>query len=359
MTTLQSKHSSTKTFSNKLADWWLLAVLLSFTAAASVGWFAPSANRNNPQRSVASVVANHKRMHELVNRPIQDIRVGERVLGLNPDRDEVDHSLPEPDQKTWRLLQLAMLKADGDRLDIELLRPLDWLAARGAAVGRTIHLDLSELGAEGAAEVLAIEPCPPIPAGLGRVVTATFAHGTSSQQLLNLQVEGEAEPIGVTENHPIWSQTREEFVPAGKLEVGEVLLTRTGSTKIISIIPRGPPEPVYNLEVHGEHVYHVAASGVLVHNACPQGRQFRTDQLETYQFDSNQPKHVRGWLANERRRIQGSGGGPDVPRNPPGYVQAHGRTTPAREGFDYSNSRLQGADLNALEENMRRRLGRQ
>ena len=37
---------------------------------------------------------------------------------------------------------------------------------------------------------------------------------------------------------------------------------------------------------------------------------------------------------------------------------AHGRTTPAREGFDYSNPRLQDADLNALEEAVRRRLGK-
>jgi RHS repeat-associated protein len=91
--------------------------------------------------------------------------------------------------------------------------------------------------------------------------------------------------------------------------------------------------------------------------AQKQGRQFDKDQLPLYEFDPNQPKHVRGWLENERRRIAGTGGGPNNPRNPPGYVQAHGRTTPAREGYDYSNSRLQGIDLNKLEERIRRRRG--
>jgi hypothetical protein len=43
---------------------------------------------------------------------------------------------------------------------------------------------------------------------------------------------------------------------------------------------------------------------------------------------------------------------------PPGYVQAHGRETPAREGFDYTNSQLQGEDLNMLEERVRRRARR-
>jgi hypothetical protein len=88
-----------------------------------------------------------------------------------------------------------------------------------------------------------------------------------------------------------------------------------------------------------------------------QGREFRVDQLETYEFDPNVPNHVRGWLRQERRLIEA--GRRDEPRTPPGYVQAHGRDTPAREGFDYSNSRLQGEDLNILEEAIRRRKGRE
>lgn len=37
-------------------------------------------------------------------------------------------------------------------------------------------------------------------------------------------------------------------------------------TTVTAITNRGPPEPVYNLEVHGEHVYFVGVNGVLVHN---------------------------------------------------------------------------------------------
>ena len=39
-----------------------------------------------------------------------------------------------------------------------------------------------------------------------------------------------------------------------------------GITTVTSISPRGPPEPVYNLEVQVKHTYYVADSGVLVHN---------------------------------------------------------------------------------------------
>jgi hypothetical protein len=88
-----------------------------------------------------------------------------------------------------------------------------------------------------------------------------------------------------------------------------------------------------------------------------QGREFRTDWLEVHEFDPKVPRHVRGWLKQERHRVEA--GRAAAPRNPPGQVMAHGRTSPAREGFDYSNARLQDADLNALEEVMRRRQGKQ
>jgi RHS repeat-associated protein len=88
-----------------------------------------------------------------------------------------------------------------------------------------------------------------------------------------------------------------------------------------------------------------------------QGREFRVESLEVNEFDATQPRHVRGWLAQERRRVET--GRADTPRNPPGYVQAHGRDTPAREGFDYSNARLQNEGLNKLEEAVRRREGRE
>ena len=41
--------------------------------------------------------------------------------------------------------------------------------------------------------------------------------------------------------------------------------------RVTGLTPRGPPEAVFNLEVHGEHVYRVGAGGVLVHNGniCP------------------------------------------------------------------------------------------
>ena len=79
-------------------------------------------------------------------------------------------------------------------------------------------------------------------------------------------MEGESKPIGTTPNHPIWSVDREAFVRADSLTVGERLQTLNGITTVTKISPRGPPEPVYNLEVQVKHTYFVADIGVLVHN---------------------------------------------------------------------------------------------
>ena len=38
---------------------------------------------------------------------------------------------------------------------------------------------------------------------------------------------------------------------------------------MVSVLPRPGPEPVYNLEVAVEHVYHVSSTGVLARNTDP------------------------------------------------------------------------------------------
>ncbi len=84
-----------------------------------------------------------------------------------------------------------------------------------------------------------------------------------------LKTVGEADTIGTTSNHPFWSEDRQEFVQASSLEIGERLQTLSGDVKVVQQkLPRPGPQPVFNLEVHAEHVYCVGQDGVLVHNSC-------------------------------------------------------------------------------------------
>jgi hypothetical protein len=200
---------------------------------------------------------------------IQDIQVGERAIGTNPEVTDSDRAtfLSDPEPATWRKLTIEMIKSNGKRLDITLLRPLSWLAESQANTGATIFLDLPEMGAQGFAKVLNIESCPPIKPGKGNVITGTFHHEATNT--IDLHVEGLSKPIGCTDNHPLGSVTRNEFVEAGKLLQGEELQFYSGQTaKVVQILPRPGPEQVHNLEVMNEHVYRVTNTGVLVHNNC-------------------------------------------------------------------------------------------
>ena len=199
-----------------------------------------------------------------ISQEIRDLAIGDPLAV--PRWDRLDHEI---DSQTWRKLTLVMHTPQGDRFDITLLRPIGWLESCNARVGSSIHLVVSEQGLDGLADVHAIEPCPRISSGVGRVVTGTFTHVRGG--ILRIRLAGLAEPLGVTSNHSIYSADRLDFVPAGELRVGETLRNLDGDVRIESIEQLGTEERVYNLEIHGEHVFRVASSGVLVHNSSGAG----------------------------------------------------------------------------------------
>ncbi len=202
----------------------------------------------------------------LATRPIQELRVGMRVVGRSPLAEDADRGLPEPHTGAWRLVRVRMEHERGKFVDAELLRPVEWLEEEGAEPGETIWLELPEMFLEGEAEILAIEPCPPLEPGRHPLITGTYCH--VAQRVIELHAAGLAEPLICTPQHPFWSARRAEFVPADHLEVGELVLTISGeSARITSLVPRTGPETVYGLEVYGEHVYHVGSVGLLTHNA--------------------------------------------------------------------------------------------
>jgi hypothetical protein len=158
----------------------------------------------------------------LVKKNIEDVEVGQRTMGRNPLREQVDETIPDVDPETWRKLKLRMTKQTGKFLWIDLLRPLEWVEEVGAERGQTIFLDLAEFGAVGDAEVLELGPCPPIAAGPGNVVTGKFVHeADENSRLLELSFSDGSSFHGVTDNHPVWSEDRNEYLPVGQLTEGE------------------------------------------------------------------------------------------------------------------------------------------
>lgn len=220
--------------------------------------------------------------------PIDQIRVGMRVLAHNPEVSIEERSgFVQPSSEIWRFLKLEMTKPDGGILKIEMIRPSEWLEASGAKVGSEIQLDLKELGADGAALVQEILPCPEIQSGEGQVVTATFQH-PPSHQVLDVIFQGNEQPMGVTSNHLFWSADKKKFVPIGEMEIGERVQTWQGETKrIVSKLARAIPERVFNIEVWGEHVYFISSQKLLAHNECFSRSIIRETALETLEEITN------------------------------------------------------------------------
>ncbi len=276
-----------------------ISLLLCLGTWMGFAWFdAPTNTATRPAGEVGAI-------REVDSRPviagwesfapelldIDKIRVGMRVAAENPEVSDAERrTFVDPDPETWRFLKLRLPKSADPRdfVEIEMLRPAAWLEQYTAEVGGRVLLDLEELGAKGWAEVLEIGPCPEIVPGPGSVVTATFAHQPTSEILdVTISVDRQSpggltldqpssqdtsspasETIGVTANHPFWSVDHQAFIPVGRLEPGTRVKTHLDQIQtIVSLHPRpGPPEKVYNLEVHGEHVYYVGQSSVLAHN---------------------------------------------------------------------------------------------
>ncbi len=198
--------------------------------------------------------------------PIEKIGLGRRVA-TRPGDDYVPAGV-EPDPATWRAIRFRGQRADGFEVHVSLLRSLDWIDRSGVVPGRLISLELEEIGVTGYAMVLAVDPCPAIATGPGRVVTGTFSQ-VAREGLVHLSVNGLDEPIVGTANHPFWSADRFAFVPVGELQQGERIGRLDGRTaRVLGVAEATGPRSVHTLEVQGDHVFHITHLGLLVHNFC-------------------------------------------------------------------------------------------
>ncbi len=194
---------------------------------------------------------------------VETWRPGE--VGYEQSRARANTMIGVNDRIVWMLRE----DAEGHWSKVGLRRSVGWLEALGGrdvGVGDWVELNLPEMGATGDYQVMSIEPAPAVRAGegSGRPVTGLFqfSHG----DLYNLSISGQGAPIGVTENHPIWSVDRADWVPARDLQIGDRVLTRDGPANVTGFEYAGE-EPVFNLEVDGDHCYRVGELGLLVHNA--------------------------------------------------------------------------------------------
>ncbi|UUO07547.1 hypothetical protein M4951_04370 [Blastopirellula sp. J2-11] len=272
-----------------LAKTWLLFCLL-IAATLGFAWNLPGA--------VAALRFVPDLDSSQCSIPISEVRLGQRVAGINPLREQAEKD--EVEQASWRKISLRMTKMCGKDLWIDLLRPEEWIHAVGAKPGAIVLLDMPEMGAFGHARILEISPCPEIQPGPGTLVTGRFRHELDDKaEVLSVCVEGQVTPTTVTSGHLYWSADREDYVEAGDLVAGERLDTIVGSRKVASIASVEHTDFVYNLETT-EHVYRVGSLGALVHNSCtvPKKANWTNQYYNVHRREVNALDHV--WLRHGR-----------------------------------------------------------
>ena len=223
---------------------------------------------------------------DVAHKPIEQIRVGERVVtdlpaeardlhGMGPAKSAERNPAQSPDK--FRLIRMRgeRIWQDGtvDDLNVETIQHVSWIETNKVRVGKpaAIPLDLVEMGesADQQAIVLAVLPCPKIEEGPGQVVLTTVNH--LSPRILSLSVrnkEGALETISSTPFHKFYNSTRRLWMSADDLRIGDTLDGSTGPCSAIGFEETLKTTRVYNLSVEDEHVYRVSNLGILVHNIC-------------------------------------------------------------------------------------------
>jgi RHS repeat-associated protein len=196
------------------------------------------------------------------SRPIEELRVGDRVAATNINPDFPDGSTTV-DEINWHLLKLRMANpADPEDIyEIRTLRPIEWIVAHDAFPGRLIEFETERSPAD-KAYVISVDRAPPVQKGTGRVVLSTFTH---RDRIVALSLEGSDESLHTTRTHRLYSVDRGTWVEVASLRPGEQVRTAKGAARIVRISEREVSR-VFDIEVEEDHSYYHAEARVLSHN---------------------------------------------------------------------------------------------
>jgi len=201
---------------------------------------------------------------ERIPTAIEEVRLGCRVPDQNPCPDDYDLQFGEVDQATWSQVGVTIRRTDGAIVEMQLLRPIEWIRNLKLEVGREFTFFMSDIEVDGRATVTSIGPCCEIADGPGNVVIGCFVTRDAAD-LVEVELENGTTIVG-TSTHLVWHVDEDGWVDLADLREGDQLDTLSGPVKVQSIAPANELSDVYNIEVHGHHVYRITDDGILVHN---------------------------------------------------------------------------------------------
>ena len=198
-----------------------------------------------------------------------------------------------PVQADWSLVTFSMKRDDGSEIEVEMIRPTYFWQQQGAVPGAHVFMEFPELEVSTHALVRKVEPCPAIADGAGNVVTARIITLTATDLVELTLASGET--ILGTPPHPIWPIATQDWIELGDIEPGDEVWMAAGPVEVLSTDLRSTAETVYNIEVHGHHIYQIGDAGVLVHNAGGISRyknQFRNSNTGKFGQKIGRPKVI-------------------------------------------------------------------
>src|SRR5262249_42976787 len=148
------------------------------------------------------------------------------------------------DPNTWKRLALqAQTRWDDGTIDVvnvESLQPVTWLIENRAQVGKFVPLplDLVDMGLPERlqAQVISVDPCPPITPGPGRVVLTTVNHlNQDVREVTVLDQKGHQETFRPTGAHRFYRENDQEWVHVDQLERGDLIRGYFGPLTVSAI----------------------------------------------------------------------------------------------------------------------------
>jgi hypothetical protein len=171
------------------------------------------------------------------------------------------------DPSDYRIIRLVFFEVESSReVELSLLRHKSLVEHLGA--GDTVRLRVLGMEIEGRARVIGVDPCLEIEDGPGKLVTGTIR--SLHMDVRQVKLRGLDEPVGVTANHPLFSEEKGDFTAVKDLKAGERLRTRWGTAEVEEIGRKPGRWVVFNLEIEEVHQYYVSGKEVLAHNVCPE-----------------------------------------------------------------------------------------
>ncbi|MDM4019405.1 polymorphic toxin-type HINT domain-containing protein [Roseiconus lacunae] len=239
-------------------------------------------------------------------KPIEEIRVGDRVLSRNPEVTDAERARwQDPDWEDWLHLRLVMAKDDGSELHIELLRPESWVLERlsyvtddrvsaSTAVGTIANVTLASpqvrrpLTPKGSKRATRIDsdPLSPLRPFYRDLMLTSAELATSGTDLIGITVALDLPEMGAVGTAYVTAFDPCPPISKGAGQPVTATFAHRSSTEVLDIIFEGEDEPI---GVTDNHLFWSVDDQRFV----PIGEMNVGDRVQTYSGDT---KRIAGKL---------------------------------------------------------------